>query len=173
MSRLNTMSPAALKAFFSPESDDTLLTLITIYDPADPSKVVARIADGYTKRIMETPRDVVYGVTSRNQDFIFLPVNISLPSEEFAGAPKCSLSINDVSKQLVPIIRTISGPPKILMELVLASTPDVVEAQFPGFYIINFSYSAESVQAELSMINYASEPFPAYTFTPAYFPGLF
>lgn len=173
MSRINTLSPAALKAMFSPESSDTLITLITIYDPQNPSVVAARIADGYTQRLSETARDIVYGVKSRNNDYIFLPVNITLPSEEDTAAPRCSLSISDVTKYLVPIIRTISGPPKVLIELVLSSSPDIVEASFPGFYITNFTYTADNVQADLAMINYASEPFPAYTFTPQYFPGLF
>lgn len=183
MSRLTSLSPAALKAMFAPESDDTLITLVTIYTTASPDANSIRLCDGYTKRISETARDVIYGVTSRGNDYIFLPINITLPSEEDASAPKCSLTINDVTRYITPIIRTISSPPKVLMELVLASTLDPIninyapnttpEASFPGFYITNFTYNAESVQAELSMINYASEPFPAYTFTPAYFPGLF
>ena len=183
MSRLTSLSPAALKAMFSPESDDTLITLLTIYTTNTPDANSIRICDGYTKRISETDRDVVYGVTSRNNNYIFLPVNITLPSEEDSAAPKCSITINDVTRYLTPIIRTINSPPKVIMELALASTLDPQhanyapntnpEVSFSGFYITNFTYNAETVQAELSMINYASEPFPAYAFTPAYFPGLF
>ena len=187
MSRLTSLSPAALKAMFSPESDDTLITLLTItYMPPRPAPQVEtsiRICDGYTKRISETARDVVYGVTNKGNDFIFLPINITLPSEEDASAPKCSITINDVTQYITPIIRQINSPPKVTMELALASTLDPEhanyapntnpEVSFTGFYITNFTYNAETVQAELSMINYASEPFPAYAFTPAYFPGLF
>ena len=173
MSRLSTLSPAALKAMFSPESSDTLIMLLTIYDDSgDPTKNI-RLADGYTQRISETARDITYGVLSRSLAYTFIPITVSLPSEDEAAAPRCSLTINDVTKLLIPIIRTITSPPKVLMELVLASSPSIVEASFPGFYITNFTYTAESVQAELSMINFATEPFPAYTFTPAYFPGLF
>jgi hypothetical protein len=183
MSRLTSLSPAALKAMFSPESDDTLITLLTIYSTSTPDANSIRLCDGYTKRISETARDVVYGVTNKGKDFIFLPINITLPSEEDASAPKCSITINDVTRYITPIIRTITSPPKVIMELALASTLDPThanyapntnpEVSFSGFYITNFTYNAESVQAELSMINYASEPFPAYGFTPAYFPGLF
>ena len=173
MSRLTTMSPDAIRAIFSPEADSDLLFLLTIYDPTNPSTVVARICDGFTKRISETADEVVYGVTSRSQDFIFLPMEISLPTEEEAQAPRCSIILRDVTRYVIPIIRTIVGPPTVKMELVLSKTPDTVEASFAGFYISNFSYSADSVTADLSMIDYEREPFPMHSFTPAYFPGMF
>lgn len=173
MSRLTTMSPDAIRAIFSPEADSDLLFLLTIYDPTNPSTVVARICDGFTKRISETADEVVYGVTSRSQDFIFLPMEISLPTEEEAQAPRCSIILRDVTRYVIPIVRTIVGPPTVKMELVLSKTPDTVEASFAGFYISNFSYNADSVTADLSMIDYEREPFPMHSFTPAYFPGMF
>lgn len=173
MSRLSTLSPTALKAMFSPESSDTLIMLFTLYDDSGDVTKTIRLADGYTQRLSETDRDITYGVVSRGKEYAFLPISVTLPSEDDSSSPRCSLTINDVTKILVPIIRTITNPPKVLMEMVLASSPDIVEASFPGFYISNFTYNAESVQADLSMINFSAEPFPAYTFTPAYFPGLF
>lgn len=173
MSRLTTMSPEAIRAIFSPEADSDLLFLLTIYDPSNPSTVVARLSDGFTKRISETDTEVVYGVTSRSQDFVFLPMEISLPTEEEAQAPRCSIVLRDVTRYVIPIVRTIVGPPTVKMELVLSKTPDTVEASFAGFYISNFSYNADSVTADLSMIDYEREPFPMHAFTPAYFPGMF
>lgn len=167
------MSPDAIRAIFSPEADSDLLFLLTIYDPSSPTTVVARLADGFTKRISETADEVVYGVTSRSQDFIFLPMEISLPTEDEAQAPRCSIVLRDVTRYVIPIVRTIVGPPTVKMELVLSKTPDTVEASFTGFYISNFSYNADSVTADLSMIDYEREPFPMHSFTPAYFPGMF
>lgn len=171
MSRL--MSAAALKAVFSPDADDDLITLLTIYDPINPNTVVARLADGYTKRISETTSEVLYGVTSNNQDFTFLPMQISLPSEDEAQAPRCSIVLYDVTRQLTPIIRTITGPPRIKLELVLSKSPNVVEVSFSEFYINSFTYNAESVTADLAMTDYEREPFPQHSFTPRYFPGMF
>lgn len=167
------MSPEALKAVFSPDADSDLLTLLTLYDPADGTTVIARLADGFTTRINETPDEILYGVISRTNEYIFLPMQITLPSEEDAQAPRCSITMHDVTKYIVPIVRTISGPPKIKLELVLSKTPNVVEASFSGFYITNFNYNANTVTAELSMIQYDREPFPMHSFTPAYFPGIF
>jgi hypothetical protein len=167
------MSPDAIKAIFSPEADSDLIFLLTVYDPVTPTTVVGRVCDGFTKRISETADEVVYGVTSRSDDFVFLPMEISLPTEEEAQAPRCSIVMRDVTKYVIPLVRTIVGPPKVKMELVLSKTPDIVEASFTGFYISNFSYNADSVTADLSMIDYEREPFPMHAFTPAYFPGMF
>lgn len=172
LSRLATMTPEAIKALFSPNSDETLICLLTMYDPVT-NVPILRLADNYLTRISESAEDVVYGVTSRANNYIFLPLQISLPSEEDNTAPKCSIVINDVTRHITPIIRELTAPPKVLLEMVLTSSPDTVEAFFDGFYINNITYNADSVTADLQMINYQVEPFPCYTFTPAFFPGLF
>lgn len=173
MSRLGTMSPAAIRAVFSPESDSDLYMLLTIYDPSNPSNVIARLSDGYTQRISETDDEVVYGVVSRGESFVFLPLNISLPTESDDQAPTCSITINDVTRYIMPLIRQLNGPPSVKLELVLSSTPDVVEASFSEFYLTGITYNAESVSGNLSMVNYDVEPFPSHSFTPFLFPGLF
>ena len=173
MSRLTSMSPNALKAVFSPDSDDDLIILLTIYNPLNESEVIFRLADGFTKRISETESDILYGVTSNGFDYTFLPMEISLPSEDEAQAPRCSIVMHDVTRHLTPIIRTITAPPRIKLELVLTKTPDVVEVSFSDFYINAFTYNADTVTADLAMIDYEREPFPMHSFTPRYFPGMF
>jgi len=173
MSRLASMSPAAIRAVFSPEADADLFMLLTIYDPSNPTTVVARLADGYTQRISETADDVVYGVISRLNSFIFLPMEITLPTEEEAQAPKCSITMHDVTRYLMPIIRQLNGPPSVKLELVLSKTPDTVEASFSEFYLTGITYNSDAVSAQLMMIDYEREGFPMHSFTPALFPGMF
>jgi len=144
------MSPAALRAVFSPDADADLFFLLTVYDPQNPTQIVARLSDGYTQRISETADEVIYGVRSRNQNFTFLPMEITLPSEDEAQAPRCTLTLNDVTRYVTPLIRTVFG-----------------------FYISSITYNANTVSAELAMIDYEREPFPQHSFSPKYFPGLF
>lgn len=177
MSRLTTLSPEAIRAVFSTESDADLILLLSIYDPNDPNTVSVRLADNFTQRLegtgYTTDDEVIYGVVSRNQNFIYLPMEITLPTEEEAQAPRCSVIMHDVTQYIVPIVRSLTGPPKVKLELVLSSSPNVVEASFSGFYISNITYNKDSITADLSMIDYEREPFPMHSFTPAYFPGLF
>lgn len=177
MSRLSTLSPATLQAMFSQETDKELVLLVTVYDPQNSSQVLLRLADTYLDgyRISELTTDdqVVYGVPSRGQNYLFFPMNVSLPDEAENSAPRCSITMYDVTQYLMPVIRTLTGRPRVTLELVLSSSPDVVEVSFENLYITNFNYTVDRITADLSMINYEVEPFPQYSFTPVHFPGLF
>lgn len=170
MSRISSMSPDAIRAVFSPDSDKDLITLVTFYDPP---VTPIRLCDSYTTRLSEDSTDVTYGVTSRGDNYIFLPLEITLPQEDEAQAPRCSITIRDVTRILIPTIRALTAPPKVKLELVLSNTPNTVEVSFDGFYITTFSYNRDQVTAELQMVNYDREPFPSHSFSPKYFPGLF
>ena len=172
MSRLTSMSPEAIKQMFSPDGDSDLVTLLTFYDE-DGVTVIARLADSYTKRISETDTEIIYGITSRGSDYTFLPLEITLPSEEEANAPRCSIVIRDVTRHITPIIRTINKPLKTKIELVLTKSPDTVEVMFEDFEIRNFNITQDQVTAELTMVSLDREPFPMYSYTPAYNPGMF
>lgn len=175
---MRKLSAEATRAIFSPDADNDLYILLTIYDPEgidDP----LRLADGYTNRLAsltdsnDFPDQVVYGVTSRGNDYIFVPMQISLPQEEESQIPRASIVINDVTRYATPLIRKLTSPPRVDLEMVLSKTPDIVEASFSNFYITNFTYNADSITAELTLIDYDREPFPSHSFSPIYFPGLF
>ena len=103
MSRLTRLSPEAIRAMFSSESDQTLIMLLTIYDPANESQVVFRFADNYTQRItsLTTDEEVVYGVPSRGNDYAFLPMELSLPSEQDTGVGSCTLKLQYVIREAI------------------------------------------------------------------------
>lgn len=173
MSRLASLSPDALRVMFSPDADDTLAVLITITGTGITTPI--RLADNYTQRIssLTTDDEVVYGIVSRSNNYIFIPFNITLPTEETESAPRCQITINDVTRYLIPTIRQASTALNVKIELVLTSSPDTVEASFGGFLMSGISYNANSITADLNVESLAIEPFPAHTFTPSYFPGLF
>ena len=176
MSRISTLSASAIRAMFSSETDENIIMLITIYDPNDQSQVVFRFADNYTQRItsLTTDEEVVYGVPSRGQDFVFLPMSVTLPGEEDTGTGACNLTLQYVTREAIELIRTeLTQPTQVKIELVLSGSPNTVEASFPGFQITGATYNAETINFQLTMINYSREPFPCYSFVPMYFPGLF
>lgn len=178
MSRPN-LSPEALKAIFSPETDTDFITLITITsDNTSPTTGVPEpiyLSDGYVGRLtsLTTDEEVVYGVVSRGNSHIFLPLEITLPSEEDGQAPRCSIVINDVTQLLIPTIRKIVDQLNIKLEIVLSSDPNDVQVSYDNLYVTSITYNKDTVTLDLTMIDLEQEPFPVYTFSPAYFPGLF
>jgi hypothetical protein len=175
MSRINSLSQSAIRAMFASETSEALILLITITDPTDSAHPI-RLADSYTNRIssLSTDEEVVYGVTSNGYDYIFLPLQLNLPGEEEAGAGQCSLTLSYVTKEAIQLIREkLTSPVSVQIDLVLSSSPNVVETSFSGFKITNVTYNAEQITLDLSMVSLSREPFPSFTFTPANFPGLF
>ena len=194
MSRLESLSPEAKRQLFSPDADSDLIVLVTFYDDStvEPT-VLARICDGVgfelntttgertAVRVSETANEVLYGVKKKvivnnqivTEEFIYLPLQITLPSEEEAQAPRCSITINDVTRYLTPIIRGLTKPPRVKLELVLSKTPNLVEVDFDYLYVTNITYNRDTVNCEVSMISYEREPFPVHSFNPPNFPGLF
>lgn len=174
MSRLSTMSANAIKALFDIESNDTLITLITI-NQNNNIGVYSNIylCDTAVQRISETADDVTYGVTSNSISYQYLPFEIVLPNDDVTNGPRCSLTLHDVTRYIIPTIRTLTGPPDITIQLVLSSSPSTVEISYSGFKLTNVRYDANTISGDLTIPSLEIEPFPAYSFTPAYFPGLF
>lgn len=168
---MRTLSATALAAIFAPESDDNLITLLTFDhdDLADP----IRLCDHSLGRISETDEEVVYGVTSRTEDYIYLPMEVTLPTDDQMSAPRMQIVIRDVTRYLIPVIRSIPTSIPVTIELVLASDPDTVEATFSGFELAGITYNRDQVTGDLSIPTLTAEPFPAGTFTPASFPGIY
>ena len=49
----------------------------------------------------------------------------------------------------------------------------LVEAQWPEFLLTNIRYDAATISGTLKLETLEREPFPAGSFTPSQFPGLF
>lgn len=174
MSRLTTMSPAAIKAMFSPESNETLIALFTLKNnPASGLMEDIRICDTYLQRLSENDEDVIYGVESNGIPYVYVPVEIILPNEDSANAPRATISISDVTRYALPALRGLTGSIDISLELVLSSSPDTVEVAFTGLKLTNITYNKSTINGELTVPSLEIEPFPVHSFTPSYFPGLF
>lgn len=171
-----TFSAGAVRQFFSPDADDPYILLLTITAPNDvPGADTLRLANSWTTRLTSYETDesmTVYGVTSNGNDFIFIPFELSLPTQDDA-APRATLRIHDITREVMPLIRGLSGTPAVTLQVVLASAPNTVELSFPGLIMRSISYDRDTIEGELTADDLASEPFPAHTFTPNWFPGLF
>ena len=172
-----TLSPATIKAMYSTESSEILITLLKITIPAVGTTLekIIYLADNYIDRLSATVNDpeIIYGVTSNSIQYRFLPMEIVLPNDDAASAPKCTITLHDVTRYLIADLRNLTEAPAVDLKLVLSSSPNLEEISFTGFKLTNITYNAETISAELTMPSLEVEPFPAYSFTPAYFPGLF
>jgi uncharacterized protein DUF1833 len=157
------------KALFSQESGEVPIFLLTITHPSLATPIL--LSTDPTSRISTDP--LVYGTVSRSSTFLYAGVDISLPDEQERSPPVSKLVIENVTRELIPLARSIATPASVKIEIALASALDTVEMTFPSFQMTNLQYDVVMLTFDLTMDALVTEPFPAGNFSPAYFPALF
>lgn len=167
------MSPSLnfRQAAYAAETGRTIIALITI-DHDDLTEPI-RISTDPTERIHEYENEIVYGTVSRGETYIFLPMRLQIPSDTDEGPGNMVMEFDNIHRTYTEIIRSIFTPPTVNVELVLDDDPDTVEVSWPEYLWTNISYDALVIRGTLALETLEREPFPAGSFSPSHFPGLF
>jgi hypothetical protein len=110
---------------------------------------------------------------SRGEVFIAYPFDLTLPDDEESRAPRARLVIDNVDRQIISALRGLTTAPVVSMEIVRAADPDAVEAVFSDFRLTNVTYDSQVIEADLGIEDFTAEPYPAASFSPSLFPGMF
>lgn len=153
-----TLSAQAVREYFAQESGEATLDLLTLSHP-----------DMDTVRLANNTVNVV----SRGETFLAFPFTLRLPDDVADQISQGTLQISNIDRRLIEALRSIREPIAAQIELVLGSTPDVVEFGPVFFDLFPITYNAQTINATLAFENLISEPFPSESFTPQLFPGLF
>lgn len=113
------------------------------------------------------------GTMHDGESYLFYPFGIVLPDDHEEHVSKARIVIENVSRDIIDEIRSVSSPPTITMKVVLADSPDTIEAIFPDFMLTEVTYNQLQIEGDLSLETYMDEPFPGDDFLPATFPGMF
>jgi hypothetical protein len=157
-----TLSIPARRAIMASETGEVFLLLLTL-----------------SHRLLTPPLRFANNttpITSRSNVYAACPFEVSLPDErDDQVAAQIQLRIDNVNRQIMEGIRQlpIGEPPTAVLELILASSPDVVEQAFPDFTLREVEYDALIVSGTLAVEDMLNERYPQYEFTPAWFPALF
>lgn len=153
------LTQATRQAIFASQTGEAFLALVTIDHPdlAQPVRVSSDAVD----------------TVSRGATFTAFPFQIALPEDSEERPPRSRLKIDNVDRTIVRTLRSISGAPSVLIELVRGAAPDIVEASFPDFRLRDARYDVLTVEGDLDLEDFIAEPYPAGVFSPAHFRGLF
>ncbi len=154
-----TLSDDFVTEAYQQESSEAFLILLTIDhdDLANPIRVVNNTEN----------------ITSNGNVFIGFPFGLELPSSHDDKAPRAQLIIDNTSSEIATAIRLIASSPTVLIELIIASAPDVIERTFSPFNLRNVKWDVNQMSGDLELEFLDSEPYPFGLFIPSYFPGLF
>jgi hypothetical protein len=154
-----TVSSLTRQALYAAETGEAFLILLT-FSHADLPVPIRVTSDAVT-------------TASRGNSFAPFPFDLVLPDDQDNRAPRARLVIDNIDRQIVQAVRSLSSAPTMLIEIIRAASPDTVEAQFVDFKLTNVSYDAQRVEGVLTIEDFTAEPFPAASFSPGLFPGLF
>ncbi|KTR07331.1 hypothetical protein NS365_04545 [Aureimonas ureilytica] len=154
---------------FGQQTGEVPVVLLTISHPMLSAPI--RLSGDPTARLSEQP--LRYGTASRGALYDFLPFAISLPDDVSERAPVAQIVLDNVDRTLVSMVRSIPTPSTVRIEIVLASSPDAVEIDFPAFQVQGVTFDASSMTLQLGLDDLTDKPFPAGNFDPSGFPGLF
>jgi hypothetical protein len=144
------------------ETDEAFIVLVTIDHPDLPEPVYLNNSGA--------------NVVSRTLTFLACPFQPTLAEDSDDGPPVAKLIIDNIDRGLVATVREAAAggvAPVVTLELVKASAPDLVEAEFTDFEMRDITYNALTIEATLTLESLFKEPACGYSFTPTYFPGLF
>lgn len=171
---------AITKTLMAQQSEDREICLLTITHPSfsnsDLPDGVLRISTDATQYLRDDEETLtpIYGTISNNKEYIYLPISATLPSSVNESPPTASFTISNVSREIAPYMLKIANEyPKLTVDVVLASSPDIAIMSYPSFDIQTASISADSVTVQIGMNIASSEPTPWLRFTPAAFPNVF
>lgn len=153
-----TLSANAVLELLAQQSSEAFLMLLTLTHP--------QIT---TLRVVNNTQDV----TSNGNVFTAFPFKFALPADLADEMPSLQLVISNVDRRLIDELRTISDPISIQLDIIAASSPNVIEVGPFNFDLIHARYNKDTITGTVSTEPILQEPFPADTFNPRDFPGLF
>lgn len=163
------LSPGFIAGLYSQESDEVVICLLTVThaDIGDP----IYLSSDPTTRLSDDP--LIYGTESRGQQYIYLPFEFTFPDDRSDSPPRVQLTMDNIDRSLVTILRSFSTPASVMMEIVLASDLDAVEITMPALQMSDVTIDDHTISATLVADALVNEPHPAGQFTPGSFPGMF
>lgn len=157
------------QALFSQGSGEIPIFLLTITHPALDAPIL--LSTDATERLTTDP--LTYGTVSRSNTYLYAGIDVTLPDEQDKTPPASKLTIQNVTRDLVPLARSVNTPPQVAIEAVLASAPDTVEMTWPVMDMSNLTADVSTLQFDLTVDALTTEPYPAGNFNAAGFPALF
>lgn len=165
-----------LSLYIDRESDDYPIFLFELTHPE--YEGVMRLCSSNVMRLgTDAEGKPLYGVRSNlgregqaEENYLFLPMSFTPPSQEEEGGPTASLTVwrSDELARLLRLFRT-----KIAVRMYQASArePNLIRAEYPGFYLSSVEIGGTTVQGNIGVDMQEEGAFPGMTHDKKWFPG--
>ena len=167
------LSPNAMSAAFAQETSEREVCLLTVTHPKWTEPV--RLSTDATEFLRYADDgSPVFGTKSRGMEFLYLPMQPVLPDSHDEQPPAARVSMDDVAQLVSPYLRTVDDQiPRVTVEVVLASSPDIVDQVWPELDLKHSGGDVQRVEAQLELDTGVDDAVPWFRFSPAFFWNLY
>lgn len=156
---MRTLSPATMQAGNAQETGEVYLVLLKISH------------EGLAEAIRVVNNNVA--ITSNGETYLPYAFRYDPPDDTATGMENGMLTIDNVDRSFIAVIRAIDSPPTVEVSVILASDPDNIQVGPLEFSFSGVTYNAKSISGALVYDDMLSYEFPQGKFRPMDFPGLF
>jgi hypothetical protein len=155
-----TLNRAAKAALFASQTGEAFLTLLTLKDKD--GNVLARVVNDMVDH------------ESRGPTFTAFPFVVVLPADRADQVNLAQLRIDNIDRNIAVQLRQATGALTVMIEMVLASDPDTVQAGPMTFKWRIASWDVFTAVGDLHTSDMlVNEVYPGDKLLPAYFPAAF
>lgn len=169
------LSLNARLALDAPASAEIEAVLIEISHPdlTDP----IRLSTDNTERLTVDP--LTYGTRSGwrgadplNEPYLWVVAQAVVPGDDADAPAQATLVLENLDSAMVELLRSFTDPAQIAMAVVMAATPDLIEAEWTGLLLTKADADAGQIVLSLGRDEVEMEPFPPGRMTRRNFPGI-
>ncbi|QXN67991.1 hypothetical protein [Microcystis phage Mwe-Yong1] len=171
---MRKLSLNARAAHDGTSSAEVEVALVRIVHPE--TQAVIRLSSDPTERLSAEP--LTYGtrstwLTDDGSPFLFVLISVLLPDDKEEAPGAAQMVLDAVDESTARLLRSTVRRATMDVAVVLAASPDRVEAQFRNFRLINAEGNDQQITLSYTRDQMTGEPWPAGRMSREWFPGLF
>jgi len=172
MRRLSLNARLAMEA----EATGEIEVILLVFDhPELPAPI--RLSTDNTERLSEDP--LMYGTRSSwrganpiTDPYLFVIASAVLPSDLEDTPAAAQIVLENLDSEMVGLLQSFITPATVHLAVVLASSPDLVEAEYADLQLISHAIDAGSISLSISRDEIEAEYWPTGRMSRERFPGL-
>lgn len=173
------MRRVSLNARLAREAGSTAAIEAVLFEITQPGlEAPIRLSTDNTERLSDDP--IMYGTRSAwrgadplTEPYLWIVANVLLPSDQEDAPAATRIELENLDARMVGILTGFVTPPAtVRMAVVLAETPDLVEAEWSGLQLLVSDIEAGTIALSLSREEIEAEYFPMGRMSRRRFMGL-
>lgn len=159
----------------APSSADVYVVLFEITHPDLEAPI--RLSTDNADRISDEPlyygtRSTWRGANPVTEPYLWIVASTLLPSDLDDAPASATLILENLDQEMVKLVRSFTTPATVAIAVVLADTPDLVEAEWAGLQITSADIDAGAITLSISREEIELYFVPGGRMRATYFPGL-